>query len=255
MSELTGLDSAGRAERFHAVSTALVLAVVGAVTGILTLVLLANGLSAAGVPIQDRVLLQYGLSVVALQGIGFALTVGGFLTLRDRWDLLHGRIRVPTLREGGLVLLGIVGLLVTLATVQFLYTLVGVETPQVGIVEAGLDNPELMLVMVPLSYLLIGPGEELLFRGMVQGVLREAYAGVPAILVASVIFALAHATNVLGAPLGQKLAYLGAIFVLSLLLGALYEYSENLVVNSLVHGTYNALLFLAIYAQAVGAAG
>lgn len=253
MAELTGLDSAGRGERLQAVSTALVLAVLGTIAGVVTLVVLARVLAGAGVPVQSSIVLQYGLTVVALQGIGFAITVGAFVVVRDRWDLLRDRIRIPTLREVGIVFLGILGLLATLAGVQVAYSALGVETPQVGIVEDGLANPELMLYMIPLSYLLIGPGEELLFRGMIQGRLREAYAPVPAILLASVIFALAHATNVLGAPLAQKGAYLAAIFLLSLLLGGLYEYTENLVVNSLVHGTYNALLFLAIYAQAVGA--
>lgn len=252
VAELTGFDSAGVTTRFRAVSTALVLAVVGSVTGLVTLVLLLNLLTAGGIAVRDSIVLQYGLTVVALQGIGFAVTVGAFLTLRDRWDLLHNRVRVPTLREFGVVLVGIVGLLATLAGVQVLYNVLGLSTPQVGIVEDGLQNPQLMLYMLPLSYLLIGPGEELLFRGMVQGLLREAYASIPAIIIASAIFALAHVTNVIGAPLSQKAAYLGAIFVLSLLLGGLYEYTENLVVVSLIHGTYNALLFLAIYAQGVG---
>lgn len=252
MADFTGLDSAGAGERFRAVSTALVLAVVGAALGIVALVVLVNVLTAAGVPVRDSVLLQYGLSVVALQGIGFALTVGAFLAVRGRLDLLRDRVRVPTLRELGLVVAGIVGLLVTLAAIQAAYAALGVSTPQVEIVERGLENPELMLLMLPLSYLLVGPGEELMFRGTVQGLLREAYTPAPAIVIASVVFALAHVTNVLGAPLAQKAAYLAAIFTLSLLLGALYEYSRNLVVPALVHGTYNALLFLAIYARGIG---
>jgi len=42
---------------------------------------------------------------------------------------------------------------------------------------------------------------------------------------------------------------------ISLLLGGLYEYTRNLVVPILVHGTYDAIIFLALYAVATGAGG
>jgi hypothetical protein len=45
---------------------------------------------------------------------------------------------------------------------------------------------------------------------------------------------------------------LSALFALSLVLGATYEYTDNLVVPSLVHGAYDAIIFTLIYAQATG---
>lgn len=253
MTDYTGSESAEAESRLRTVGLALALAVAGAVAGIVTLLVSARVLVALGVPVRDRLVLQYGLTVLSLQGIGFIVTVGVFLQMRDRFDLV--RARLPSLKDVALMIGGIVGLLVLLAAISALYTLVGVETPEVQLVEEGLQNPELMLLLIPLAYLLIGPGEELMFRGAVQGMLREVYAPGPAIVIASVIFALAHATNVIGAPLTQVAAYLGAIFTLSLLLGALYEYTENLVVSAFVHATYDALLFLAIYAQGIGMVG
>jgi len=253
VSDYTGLESADAESRLQRVGLTLGLAVVGAVAGIVTLVVAVNALTALGVPVRDSIVLQYGLTVLSLQGIGFIVTVLVFLQMRDRFDLI--RAHVPSLKDVALMVGGLIGLLVLLAAISALYSVIGVETPEVQLVEEGLENPELMLLLIPLAYLLIGPGEELMFRGAVQGLLREVYAPGPAIVVASLIFALAHVTNVIGAPPSQMAAYLGAIFALSLLLGALYEYTDNLVVSAFVHATYDAILFLAIYAQGIGLAG
>lgn len=255
MTDYTGLDGGPADERLRAVGVGLLVALVGIAAGVVSLIALASLLGAVGVPVRGpgaSVVVQYGLSVVALQGIGFLVVASAFIYTRGRRDLL--RVRVPTLRELGVTVAGIVGLLVLLSAIQAGYTAFGIETPNTPIVEDGLRNPTLMLYMIPLTYLLVGPGEELMFRGIVQGLLREAYAPAPAIVIASVVFALIHFTNVLAAPPAQQVAYLAAIFALSLLLGAIYEYTDNLVVTALIHGSYNALLFLALYARATGLA-
>ncbi|MFC7007671.1 CPBP family intramembrane glutamic endopeptidase [Halalkalicoccus salilacus] len=98
--------------------------------------------------------------------------------------------------------------------------------------------------MVPLSILLVGPGEELLFRGIIQQLLRIRF-GVPVgITIASVIFAVAHVGSLTGEGL---VATLATYVVLSLILGVSYEYSENLVVPATIHGLFNAIQFLALY--------
>ncbi len=38
-----------------------------------------------------------------------------------------------------------------------------------------MENPDVLLLLIPASFLLIGPGEELLFRGVVQGRLRDYF--------------------------------------------------------------------------------
>ncbi len=50
--------------------------------------------------------------------------------------------------------------------------------------------------MIPISFLLIGPGEELLFRGVVQGVLKRSFNSIYSILIASIIFSVAHYTPI-----------------------------------------------------------
>lgn len=231
--------------RVGAVAKSVGLAVAGTVAGIVTLVVLARALQGLGVPVREQIVVQYGLSILALQGFGFIITVLVFFRLSDRFDII--RIRWPTLPDLGYAVAGVVGLLVLLAGLSGLYAVFGVETPQTSIVEDGLENPELALYLIPLTYLFVGPGEELLFRGAIQGMLGEAYARVPAIVIASVIFAFAHTMNVLGAAPPQIVAYLFVIFTLSLLLGALYEVTDNILVPIFVHGTYNSLTFLQLY--------
>jgi hypothetical protein len=43
------------------------------------------------------------------------------------------------------------------------------------------------------------------------------------------------------------------IFGVAVVLGALYEYTDNVVVPALAHGAYNAVLFVTSYVVLVGA--
>ncbi|WP_255150917.1 CPBP family intramembrane glutamic endopeptidase [Halorarius halobius] len=250
MSENVSPGAPAERDRLRVVAKSVGLALAGAVAGIVTLFVLASVLQTVGVDVQNQVVLQYGLSILALQGFGFIIVVLAFFKLEDRFDIVD--IRMPTLRDVGFAVAGLLGLLALLAALSAAYTAVGVETPSTSIVEDGMQNPELALYLIPLTYLFVGPGEELMFRGAVQGMLRERYAAVPAIGIASGVFALAHVMNVFGAPLPQVGAYLFVIFALSLLLGALYEVTENLLVTIFVHGTYNSVTFLALYFRATG---
>jgi hypothetical protein len=116
------------------------------------------------------------------------------------------------------------------------------------VAEIGFQNPEVLLLLVPASFLLIGPGEELLFRGVVQGRIREAFGPVPGIALASAIFAAIHYFALTGGA-GGRLVTIGILFLPSVVFGAAYELTDNLVVPSLIHGAYNATLFTVLYAS------
>jgi membrane protease YdiL (CAAX protease family) len=113
--------------------------------------------------------------------------------------------------------------------------------------EIGMENPEILLLLIPASILLIGPGEELLFRGVVQGRIREVFSPVPGVLIPSVIFAGLHWFALSGGSPEGNLVALALLIVPSLVFGSAYEYSGNIVVPSLVHGLYNATLFSLLY--------
>jgi membrane protease YdiL (CAAX protease family) len=117
-------------------------------------------------------------------------------------------------------------------------------------VSVGQGSPEVFLLLVPLSFLLIGPGEELLYRGVIQGTLTEEFSVPSAIVLASGLFAVIHTFSLQGE---GKIVYILVVFVLALVLGFVYEYTENLVVPALMHGAYNAVLFGSSYLQMTNA--
>jgi membrane protease YdiL (CAAX protease family) len=137
----------------------------------------------------------------------------------------------------------------------------GQSTAQHGTVEQIEQNPRIALYMVPLSILVIGPCEELLFRGVIQTKLRESFSGAGAVGVASGIFALIHipayGSDVIvdiiqqGGVTMENLQSLGVtlsiLFALALVLGYVYERTENLTVPMITHGFYNAFLFGMVY--------
>ena len=125
----------------------------------------------------------------------------------------------------------------------------GLDSAQNQIVEIGQQNPEVFLLLIPLSFLVVGPGEEILYRGLVQGTLRETLHPARAVILASILFASIHLFSLSG---DGKLVYIGITFILALVLGTVYEYTGNLTVPAIVHGAYNAVQFAIAYLAATG---
>ncbi len=76
-----------------------------------------------------------------------------------------------------------------------------------------------------------GVGEEILFRGFVQGWLEHALGSAGGIIVASTVFGLAHAISP---------AYAVIAAVMGLYLGCVWRISGNLLVPITVHAAYDA---------------
>lgn len=198
-------------------------------------------------------LLLIALSLLLGQGVAFMGTAYAYL----RWRGLPLRavgIRVPSLVELAIGA-GVFGItLLYLMVAGFLMQQTGTQGANNQVADLAMENPEIILALLPGAYLLIGPGEELLFRGVVQGRLRESFSAVPAILIASVIFAAIHVFSLQPtAPLSAKLVTVTLLMGPSIAFGAVYEYTENIVVPALLHGTYDAFLFIALYLVASGA--
>ncbi len=84
-------------------------------------------------------------------------------------------------------------------------------------------------VLVTLS-VLAGFGEELLFRGVIQGWLAERFGAVFAIAVASILFGLVHFLSFL---------YFVIATLLGVVLGLAYVWSESLLLIMVWHGVYD----------------
>ncbi|MEM4780382.1 MAG: type II CAAX endopeptidase family protein [Halalkalicoccus sp.] len=223
--------------------TVLLIGFAGFALGTLLALVSVGVLGVIGINVLDRPVLQIVISVVTLQGLGFGSVALFYLTTReDGFSLL--RVSMPGLRDLAWIVGGLVALFLALIGVNLVQTTFGIESADHGLVELGAQNPELLLVLVPLSILLVGPGEELLFRGIIQQLLANRFGVALGIGIASVIFAVAH----VGALTGEgMLATLVTYVVLSIILGVSYEYSDNLVVPAVIHGLFNAIQFLLLY--------
>ncbi|MGM0604348.1 MAG: CPBP family intramembrane glutamic endopeptidase [Halobacteriota archaeon] len=155
---------------------------------------------------------------------------------------------IPSLRDLLLIGGGYVGAFLAAIVGALTLTAAGIEGGTNQAAELGLENPELLLLLIPASILLIGPGEELLFRGVVQGRIRESFGPVSGILLASAIFAGVHYFAITGGT-GARLASVSVLLLPSVVFGTIYELSDNIVVPAFVHGIYNATLFAGLYAM------
>lgn len=246
---MTGVSHSGNADwqtRLQSVATGFGLAVGGLVSTMALSLLFLPLFVQAGFTLESNPMVLYPVQTV-LTGLGFVLVVALYLAGRGGIGLIE--VRVPTLRDLALTVVGVVALVATLVVVGVLFEQLGVQTARHQIADLGRENPSLMLLMLPLAFLVIGPSEELLFRGVIQGVLRQAYRPLPAIVIASLMFGVGHVAALAGP---GKTSTILVIVLLGGILGALYEYTDNIVVPTLVHGAYDAIAFSQIYVAATG---
>jgi membrane protease YdiL (CAAX protease family) len=107
-------------------------------------------------------------------------------------------------------------------------------------------DPTFLLGLAVLSVFIVAPAEELLFRGAIQGRLRQSVGPAPAIAVASLLFGSMHVANYAGR-LAPILATTGLLVVVGAIFGVLYERTGNLAVPVATHAAYNVVLLVSSY--------
>ncbi|QIO22673.1 CPBP family intramembrane glutamic endopeptidase [Haloarcula sp. JP-L23] len=249
-----------------ALVAALVLGAGGLLLGF-ALTFLVAGLLIVGIGLELSPALSIVLSLVFVQGIGCAGVALSYLKVRP---YLAGPVRdllqlsetvprfdisaaVPSMRDAATIVAGylvaIGGALLGSAAITLAQRVTGteLETGTNQAAQIGMENPEVLLLLIPASILVIGPGEEMLFRGVVQGRIREVFSPVPGVLIPSVIFAGLHWFALSGGSPQGNLVALGVLVVPALVFGVAYEYTDNIVVPALIHGLYNATLFTMLF--------
>lgn len=231
--------------RARLLAVALAVALAGVALGGGNLLVLAGAvaLQLAGVNITPSIAIV--LSTVLLQGVTFGGLAAAYIAWRGRPES-YGGFQLPSLKEVVIAVGGYVGMFVVLIALSYLVQQTGAPTSENAVTEIAKGDPAVLLVLLPLSFLLIGPGEELLFRGIIQSELRDVFPAWAAIPIACLVFASAHVTSLVGS-LGGTLVTIGLLFCVSLVFGVIYEYTRNLTVTAFIHGAYNATLFLALY--------
>ncbi|MFD1685435.1 CPBP family intramembrane glutamic endopeptidase [Halobellus litoreus] len=227
----------------RALVVALLLAVVGIGVGGLLVGAAVLVLFLAGVSVTP--LLSIVISLALATGVGFGGVALGYLRYRGL-GLDYVGIDVPSLRDVAFVVAGYVASFALLVLASVVISTVGAEPAPNTTAEMGMENPEILLLLIPASLLLIGPGEELLYRGVVQNRLSEALPAPVAIFLASLIFASIHFFSLSGAP-QARLVSISVLVLPTLVFGTMYELTDNIVVPALIHGAYNATLFSLLY--------
>ena len=235
--------------------TCLGLAIGGMVVGIAVSLVLLVGLFLAGVepsPTDELV-----VSLIAVQGIAFPGVSYAYFRYKGRSLRAFVPVSIPSLRDAGVILAAWIGsfVLVTIGA-SIVITLTGTEPAQNEGARTVAENPEFVPFLIPLVFLLNAPGEELLFRGVIQGLFRERFGPVAAILLATSMFAPIHVFALVGG-VQAALVTITILSIPSIVFGAIYEYTDNFLVPTLVHALYNTTLFAALYLSATmdGTAG
>ena len=223
---------------------AIAVAVAALAAGLLAQLLFFLPVAAIGVELP--LVTELVVTLILIQGVGF--TGVALWAIRSRRTRLGPpRLAWPSLRDLGWVVRGTLLALTGALAGGLIVTALGIEPAMNALAEIGMEDRRVFLVLVPLAFLVIGPAEELLFRGVVQRILRRAFGGAAAVLLASLIFAAAHLLAVTGGGPGAAAAAVALLFLPSLVLGASYERTGNLAVPILVHASYDSILFIALY--------
>jgi len=235
-----------RASRIRLVATCFGLALAGILAGVVILFILGFTLFVLlGVSLTP--FNQLALSLVAIQGLGFPLVAVLYFRYTGRSLRSFVPVSLPSLRELGISIgAWLAAIVATPLVATIVIALVNEQPASNAAGETAQQNPEIIPLLIPLVFLLNAPGEELLFRGVIQGLLAERFSPWAAILLATAAFAPLHIIALIGSPTAALLTIV-IISVPSLVFGWVYELTDNLIVPSLVHALFNSSLFIGIY--------
>lgn len=173
-------------------------------------------------------------NVVAQLGLVLGLVLVPLFIARSHGAATLGSAlrRLGVMRFDRSALLWMVVAVIAYLVLLGLYSLLVVEPKQEDIAESFGSVPvQILLIAVAAPF-----SEELCFRGMLFGGLRERLSTVPAALIAGIVFGLLHAlTGISAVP---PLAILGVIFCL------LYEKTGSIVPGIMLHALNNCVALL-----------
>lgn len=195
-------------------------------------------------PVSDaeRLVLAFTFPELGFPVVGVLfLVVGG----EDRTFVDLDR---PTANDAFLVVAGTVALVLLNLGVHWLFAWAGFQTTSQFSPPPGVDAVALLVGLSLVFLIVVGPSEELFFRGVVQRYLARELSRPGAYAWTSVLFAVFHPPGVTGAGgrLPQYALVGGILFAVSWTLGWLYDRSRNLLVPALVHSLYNTLVFVSL---------
>jgi len=218
--------------------------VVGALTicAFVALVLMLVPVLLVPVGQTGRLLLTYSIPELGFAAIGllFLVVIGEDRSFID--------IDRPTASDATFTAIASVLLAGFNLLVHWAFATAGFSTASRFSMPSGIDPVLLLAGLSVVLVMIVGPSEELFFRGVVQRYLDEDLSRLGAYAWTSVIFAAFHLPAVAGTDGGlpQYVLVGGILFVVSMSLGWLYDRTRNLLVPAMVHGIYNVLVFASL---------
>ncbi|WP_440988743.1 lysostaphin resistance A-like protein [Haloarchaeobius baliensis] len=211
--------------------------------------------SISGIPVpvpENDPQAQFIAQLITFLSLGFGTLIVAAAYLQNSgrdWSFID--VELPSLRDVAWTLGGFVILILGFLAVVSLFDLLGLSPAEHSSTDSIINaTPQVILLVLVAQLLVVGPGEELLYRNVIQKSMYDVVSRPVAVVLASAIFSLVHipAYSAGGASLGGVATTLAAIFVLSLVLGGVYARTENVVVPAIIHGSYNVLSFYSTYA-------
>lgn len=204
-------------------------ATIGIVTGLQTVNITAGPLYFASIIIGSQVIGLGGISLFYLWITDEPITFFKF----DTDDILEDVLLI-----GGIALLVFGASMIS----TIITTVVGIEGAENAVQGSLEQDPRNIYVFIALSILVVGPLEELFFRGVVQEHFTKLFSEYTAIIFGAVIFSAIHIPSIIGDSPASYVPYLSVLFVGGALFGYAYYRTQNLAVPMLAHGFYNAIL-------------
>ncbi len=223
-----------------------------------SVVLMLTGFIAAAMLLAIPELLPLNLTTVAASayeqlalGIGFVVVTLGFLIVSGR-QLGYLDIQWPDRRAMVWMATGIVLVIGSALGLGLIYSLLGIEGAEHELYDRAREDAFILLVGMPLTLVATAVGEEVLYRNGIQKYLTERFAPAIAVVVTSILFAVAHLSALVAAGATGLVATLSVIFVLSIIIGTIYEHIRNVLVPIAIHGSYNVFVFALWYLDLAG---
>lgn len=227
-----------RRSRLQAVSVAIGLMVLALILSTVVGGIFAIPLFALGFDFDSTIML-----VTLLLGGQLGFFAAGYLYARRYGLPIH--LTRPDRRDLAYTLGGTIGALVFATGMSLVLEFIGL-TPVSALEEFITEDPLVLIWLALLSVLVVAPSEEYLFRGVIQGRLKNTFTPAGAIIGASLLFGSMHFANWIGSPatiVGWALVIAGV----GVIMGILYERTSNLFVPIMAHAVYNFFLFTVGY--------
>jgi membrane protease YdiL (CAAX protease family) len=151
-------------------------------------------------------------------------------------------LKKPKLKTIILVTIGAVLLIMFAGTISIIEeVLVGPDPMAQEILTALLPHNSIQLILLLLfSIFLVGPAEELAFRGFIQRGLQNSFGNIAGLLIASLMFGLLHGLNSLRAII--------PVTIISLILGYVWQKTNGDTTSvAWMHGLYDAITITLAY--------